>query len=492
NIMFKTSVVPENTVVTYTSLSGNRNNLSTATSFVTSNEFKGREIASKVECFNQSPGPSLGDQRGPPMYLEQLRNKDHPYFKERYQHIDHPHQNIVRRNYIGFDSSFPSPPPEYDHNIDENQASINSQQLSNNYGSVASLVKSFSSKSKEIHCQGREDSLSYLDPEENFSCRSRDGTIRSTSSKESVGSRSRDGTLRSCSGKPPKAPPRHMRNTFSFMKSGSLNSELDDSIFNVSSTETSFEIPSEDNQVYYYQDLPSPKSITKVSIVPMSPSVAVKPMIITPQQPINRDVPPEYCKSSEKRDNVTILRTNLRDLPGEMCKILEQSQQPDCMTIPRSPYGEIPDEMCKYIDPPDQSNFPRSYLAAPNTLQQRIRTGGIVNNNQEKRENYNSLKNVSFDFEPQREFFEPERKESVLDGRDFIGLMAPNEPPMYPRFRLPPIHMDEDYTPPGKEEDDILPKMLCFALAIILSAAILYGLNHIVNHLNIKIFNMED
>ena len=119
--MFKSSIIPENTVVTYTALSGKETNLSTATSFHVSNDLSGKGNTSKVDIPSQSLVPSLGHQKESPMYLEQLRNKDHPYFKERLQYVDQPQQNLVRGNCIGFESSFPSPPQEYSQNIDDEQ-----------------------------------------------------------------------------------------------------------------------------------------------------------------------------------------------------------------------------------------------------------------------------------------------------------------------------------------------------------------------------------
>ena len=45
-----------------------------------------------------------------------------------------------------------------------------------------------------------------------------------------------------------------------------------------------------------------------------------------------------------------------------------------------------------------------------------------------------------------------------------------------------------DYSPPVKEDDELLPKLICFAIALTITAGIIYSFSYLVQSLNINLF----
>lgn len=126
---------------------------------------------------------------------------------------------------------------------------------------------------------------------------------------------------------------------------------------------------------------------------------------------------------------------------------------------------------------------PRPLNPTPINLQQR-RSGLMANPS--RRATYRGNKTVSFDCETRTETFETDLTESETDEREFVHLMGHYE--RRPHVRLPMTH-DDEYCPPGKEEQDFLPKVLCFALALVITGGILYGLNIIISRMNMNLFS---
>lgn len=126
---------------------------------------------------------------------------------------------------------------------------------------------------------------------------------------------------------------------------------------------------------------------------------------------------------------------------------------------------------------------PRVLNPTPVNLQQR-RSGLRVD--PPRRASYRANKTVSFDCETRTETFETDLTESENDEREFVHLMGHYE--RRPQVRLPMTH-DDEYCPPGKEEQDFLPKVLCFALALVITGGILYGLNIIISRMNMNLFS---
>lgn len=126
---------------------------------------------------------------------------------------------------------------------------------------------------------------------------------------------------------------------------------------------------------------------------------------------------------------------------------------------------------------------PRPLNPTPINLQQR-RSGLMVDPS--RRATYRANKTVSFDCETRTETFETDLTESENDEREFVHLMGHYE--RRPHVRLPMTH-DDEYCPPGKEEQDFLPKVLCFALALVITGGILYGLNVIISRMNMNLFS---
>lgn len=127
---------------------------------------------------------------------------------------------------------------------------------------------------------------------------------------------------------------------------------------------------------------------------------------------------------------------------------------------------------------------PRALNPTPVNLQQRRRPGLMVD--PARRASYRANKTVSFDCETRTETFETDLTESENDEREFVHLMGHYE--RRPQVRLPMTH-DDEYCPPGKEEQDFLPKVLCFALALVITGGILYGLNVIISRMNMNLFS---
>ncbi|KAK4315165.1 hypothetical protein Pmani_013598 [Petrolisthes manimaculis] len=101
---------------------------------------------------------------------------------------------------------------------------------------------------------------------------------------------------------------------------------------------------------------------------------------------------------------------------------------------------------------------------------------------------FRSNKTVSFDCETRTETFETDLTESENDEREYTHLM--NHYNRRPVVRVPlPLLADETYMPPGKEEQDFLPKVLCFALALVITGGILYGLNVLISRMNMSLFS---
>ena len=131
----------------------------------------------------------------------------------------------------------------------------------------------------------------------------------------------------------------------------------------------------------------------------------------------------------------------------------------------------------------DQHGCPRPLTPTTVNLQQR-RSGLMVD--PARRACYRANKTVSFDCETRTETFETEMTESETDEREFVQLMGPYD--RRPHVRLPMSH-DDEYCPPGKEEQDFLPKVLCFALALVITGGILYGLNVVISRMNMNLFS---
>lgn len=100
---------------------------------------------------------------------------------------------------------------------------------------------------------------------------------------------------------------------------------------------------------------------------------------------------------------------------------------------------------------------------------------------------FRSNKTVSFDCETRTETFETDLTESETDEREFARLM--NHYNRRPIVRVPIPRDDDEYIPPGKEEQDFLPKVLCFALALVITGGILYGLNVVISKMNMSLFS---
>lgn len=126
---------------------------------------------------------------------------------------------------------------------------------------------------------------------------------------------------------------------------------------------------------------------------------------------------------------------------------------------------------------------PRPLTPTTVNLQQR-RPGLMVDPT--RRATYRANKSVSFDCETRTETFETEMTESETDEREFVQLMGHYD--RRPHVRLPMTH-DDEYCPPGKEEQDFLPKVLCFALALVITGGILYGLNVLISRMNMNLFS---
>ena len=131
----------------------------------------------------------------------------------------------------------------------------------------------------------------------------------------------------------------------------------------------------------------------------------------------------------------------------------------------------------------DQHGCPRPITPTTVNLQQR-RSGLMVDPT--RRACYRANKSVSFDCETRTETFETEMTESETDEREFVQLMGHYD--RRPHVRLPISH-DDEYCPPGKEEQDFLPKVLCFALALVITGGILYGLNVVISRMNMNLFS---
>ncbi|XP_071547816.1 uncharacterized protein [Panulirus ornatus] len=130
-----------------------------------------------------------------------------------------------------------------------------------------------------------------------------------------------------------------------------------------------------------------------------------------------------------------------------------------------------------------QHGCPRPLGLSPSYLQQRRQ--GLLSDHA-RRANYRGTKNVSFDCETRTETFETELTESETDEREFVRLMGHYD--RRPHVRLP-LTPEDEYFPPGKEDQDFLPKFLCFALALVITGGILYGLNLIVSRMNMNLFS---
>ncbi|XP_069946906.1 uncharacterized protein [Cherax quadricarinatus] len=131
----------------------------------------------------------------------------------------------------------------------------------------------------------------------------------------------------------------------------------------------------------------------------------------------------------------------------------------------------------------DQHGFPQCLDRTPSNLQQR-RSGLLTDHAHCAK--YRTSKNVSFDCDTRTETFETEVTESETDERDFVRLTGNWE--RRPHLRLP-VTTDNSYCPPGKEEQDLLPKVLCFALALVITGGILYGFNLLISRMNMNLFS---
>lgn len=109
------------------------------------------------------------------------------------------------------------------------------------------------------------------------------------------------------------------------------------------------------------------------------------------------------------------------------------------------------------------------------------------------RRNKSCTKSVSFEctddaFTTTRQILRAENTESDTNGFETNGYggVCPSEAQ---KLLLPIIMEDNyDYCPPSKEEENFLPKIICFILAIFITVAIVYVFTFLVTRMNINLF----
>ena len=163
------------------------------------------------------------------------------------------------------------------------------------------------------------------------------------------------------------------------------------------------------------------------------------------------------------------------------------------------PYDELDDQISNYSDEDNVFQYINNSILTdksstrshqfPNEIYHH-RKHNRVTINEPIRPNYKSTKtkNVSFDNEARTQIYEADFDESEVDDeREKIRLLYQQ---MERNYHIPMAYGEvNDFYPPSKEEEDLLPKFLCFGLAILITGGFVYILNLVVSKLNVNLFS---